>query len=122
MTMSLRLEEQPAYDPDALLDEVKDRLKLPHDAALARRLGVTPPHISKIRHRHLPVTAMLLISMQEETEMSIRDLRYLCGDFRPYTGKWVHLKPASTATTTTAPELRAATDGGTGVVKKLCIN
>jgi len=109
MMMSLRLEEQPAYNPDALLDEVRDRLQLPNDAALARRLEVTAPHISKIRHRKLAVSAMLLISMHEETQISIRDLRYICGDFRPYTGRWVHLMPATpTTATSTAPELRAA--------------
>lgn len=70
------------YDPDLLLDELRQRLGLRNDAQLSRVLEVAPPVISKIRHRRLPVGASLLIRMHEVSEISIRDLRNLMGDRR----------------------------------------
>jgi len=55
---------------------------LKNDAALSRALEVSPPVISKIRHRRLPVTASLLIRMHEVSELSIKELRLLMGDRR----------------------------------------
>lgn len=78
----LSAQEHPNYNPNRLLDELMVRLKLRNDAALARCLGTNPAVISKIRHRRLGVAAWLLVSMQEETGMSIRELRVLGGDFR----------------------------------------
>ena len=74
--------DDPAYDPDKLLNAIIERLGLKNDAALARALEVAPPVISKIRHRRLPVGASLLIRMHEVTEYSIRELRDLMGDRR----------------------------------------
>jgi hypothetical protein len=76
------LASQSSYDPNRLLDTLRDRMKLKNDAALSRALEVAPPVISKIRHRSLPVGASLLIRMHEVTELSIRDLRDLMGDRR----------------------------------------
>lgn len=76
------LASQSSYNPNNLLDTLRDRMKLKNDAALSRALEVAPPVISKIRHRTLPVGASLLIRMHEVTEMSIRDLRDLMGDRR----------------------------------------
>lgn len=73
-----------SYDPDNLLDELIDRLKLKNDAALSRILEVAPPIISKIRHRRLPVGASMLIRMHEVSQLSIRDLRDLMGDRRQH--------------------------------------
>ena len=70
------------YDPDQLLASLIGKLNLKNDAALSRALEVSPPVISKIRHRRLPVTASLLIRMHEVSDLSIRDLRYLMGDRR----------------------------------------
>ena len=50
--------------------------------ALSRALEVSPPVISKIRHRRLPVTASLLIRMHEVSALSITELRQLMGDRR----------------------------------------
>ena len=44
------------YDPDRLLATLISKLSLKNDAALSRALEVSPPVISKIRHRRLPVT------------------------------------------------------------------
>lgn len=76
------LSSQESYNPNRLLDTLRDRMKLKNDAALSRALEVAPPVISKIRHRTLPVGASLLIRMHEVTEMSIRELRDLMGDRR----------------------------------------
>jgi len=70
------------YDPNKLLDALIEKMGLKNDAALSRRLEVQPPVISKIRHRHLPVGASLLIRMHEESGLSIRELRTLMGDRR----------------------------------------
>lgn len=70
------------YNPNNLLDQLLETMRLKNDAALARVLEVAPPVISKIRHRRLPVGASLLIRMHEVSDLSIRDLRYLMGDRR----------------------------------------
>jgi plasmid maintenance system antidote protein VapI len=72
----------PEYNPNKLLDAMLDKLKLTNDAALARALEVAPPIISKIRHRHLPVNASMLIRMHEVSNMEIRELQELMGDRR----------------------------------------
>jgi len=76
------LSSQETYNPNHLLDTLRERMKLKNNAALSRALEVAPPVISKIRHRSLPVGASLLIRMHEVTQMSIRDLRDLMGDRR----------------------------------------
>ncbi|MBD8531532.1 MULTISPECIES: hypothetical protein [unclassified Massilia] len=72
------------YDPNVLIDTLLSTLKLKNDAALSRALEVAPPVISKIRHRHLPVGASMLIRMHEESGMSIKELRALMGDRRDF--------------------------------------
>jgi hypothetical protein len=86
------------YDPDQLLASLIGKLNLKNDAALSRALEVSPPVISKIRHRRLPVTASLLIRMHEVSALSITELRQLMGDRR---GKFrisdKHFKPKAVA-------------------------
>lgn len=79
MSSLLKLE---TYDPNHLLDETLKLLSLQTDVALAHRLKIAPPVLSKIRHFTLPVGATLLIRLHEETQLSIRDLRSLMGDYR----------------------------------------
>lgn len=73
---------EPTYDPNYLIDAVIEKLHLRSDAALSRRLQVSPPMISKIRHRRIPVGASMLIRMHEVTDLSIHELRVLLGDRR----------------------------------------
>jgi hypothetical protein len=83
--MSAVVQETHAIDvlnPGALLDAMIKRLNLKNDAALARKLDVAPPVISKIRHNVLAVGATILIAMHEETGMGIGELRALMGDRR----------------------------------------
>ena len=72
----------PEYTPNNLLDAISDRLHAKNDAELCRLLNVAPPLISKIRHHHLGIGPMLLISMHEESGLSIKELRMLMGDRR----------------------------------------
>ncbi len=89
-----KMQSMQRYDPDQLLASLIGRLNLKNDAALSRALEVSPPVISKIRHRRLPVTASLLIRMHEVSALSIAELRQLMGDRR---GKFrisdKHFKP-----------------------------
>jgi len=73
---------QPHYQPSNLLDTLIVTLGLKNDAALSRTLKVGPAVLSKIRNRHMPISAGLLLRMHEETDISIQDLRELMGDHR----------------------------------------
>lgn len=77
-------------DPNPLLDLVKKELRLKNDAALCRTLKCAPPMLSKIRKRKLPVSDWLLISMHEETDISIRDLKSFVYVTAPATTKISH--------------------------------
>jgi hypothetical protein len=86
------------YDPDQLLASLISKLSLKNDAALSRALEVSPPVISKIRHRRLPVTASLLIRMHEVSALSIAELRQLMGDRRDkFRISDKHFKPKAVA-------------------------
>lgn len=94
----MKMASAQRYDPDQLLASLIGKLNLKNDAALSRALEVSPPVISKIRHRRLPVTASLLIRMHEVSALSIHELRQLMGDRR---GKFrisdKHFKPKAMA-------------------------
>lgn len=70
------------YAPAHFLDWIEARLKLKNDAALARLLEVTPALLSRIRNRRMPVSASLLLSIHEMTQIAITDLRRMMGDSR----------------------------------------
>ena len=93
------------YDPDHLLASLIGKLNLKNDAALSRALEVSPPVISKIRHRRLPVTGSLLIRMHEVTNLSINELRGLLGDRRnKFRISDKHFKPRGTPSDKTAAD------------------
>ncbi len=71
------------YDPNTLLNALKEHLGLKNDSALSRALEVAPPVISNIRYGRLPVGATLLINMHEVSGIHIKQLRALMGDLRP---------------------------------------
>jgi DNA-binding transcriptional regulator YdaS (Cro superfamily) len=77
------LAELATYDPRPLLDTVTECLNVKNDAALSRALAVAPPIISKVRTGKAVVSAALLIRIHEITNISIKELRALMGDFRP---------------------------------------
>lgn len=77
--------DNPHYNPTLLLDTVMQLLRLKYDRHLALRLEVLPSQICKIRKRRLSISPAILISMHEETLLSLRELRALMGDFREHT-------------------------------------
>jgi hypothetical protein len=76
--------DNPHYDPSPLLDTLLHVLNLRNDAQLARALDLGPPSVSKVRLRRSPVTAEILLRMHEESNIPIKELRALMGDFRPH--------------------------------------
>ena len=62
---------------NALLDCLLARGQLKNDAALSRLLGVAPPVISKLRHGHLSLGALLLLTIHELFDMPVRDIKAL---------------------------------------------
>lgn len=70
------------YDPNHFIDQLATRLQAKNDAALCRQLEISPPLISKIRHKRLPIGASLLIRAHEVTGLAIAELRTLMGDRR----------------------------------------
>lgn len=80
--MNARPPSGSTYEPNKLLDDLKDILGSKNDAALSRTLEIAPPVLSKIRHHRLPVSAALLIRMHDITELSVSDLQGMMGDRR----------------------------------------
>lgn len=54
---------------------VMEHCGLQYDSALARALGATPPVISKIRRRHLPIGPALPVRILEVTDTGTSDLQ-----------------------------------------------
>jgi hypothetical protein len=77
-------DDNPHYDPETLLDTLTRILGARNDRHLAKRLDVQPSQICKVRKRRVSVASSLLISMHEETGLSIRQLRALMGDYRDH--------------------------------------
>ena len=72
------------YDPNLLLDALQQTFHLKNDAALSRFLRVHTSVISKLRCRRLQISSRMIISFHDATGMSIRQLRALMGDHRPF--------------------------------------
>jgi hypothetical protein len=77
-------DEALRYDPNRLVDALREHLGLENDAELARKLRVRPPTLSKVRNRRVAVSPALLIAMHEASGLTIRDLRWLMGDRREF--------------------------------------
>lgn len=70
------------FDPAHMLDHLRYRLRLKDDASLSRLLDVTPPMLSRVRHRKRGVCAALIIRIHEATGIRVHDLRVMMGDRR----------------------------------------
>ena len=70
------------YDPELLLNLLMDRMHLTEDTQLAQRLRMDKRLLDKIRERRLQISGSMLIQMQEETGITIAELRRLLGDRR----------------------------------------
>ena len=102
-----------------LLDYLIQMLALRNDRALAAVLEVGAPVISKIRSQRLPVSASVLLAMHEVSQVDLRTLRFLAGDFRMHTGPSAPLlKAEECAAMVESTELASmimTAEGGTGV-------
>ena len=70
------------YDPGLLLDSLLDRMHLPEDAELAKRLRMDRRLLGKIRERRLQISGSMLMQMQEATGITVAELRRILGDRR----------------------------------------
>lgn len=96
--MKLAQADNPHYNPGNLLNVLQKVLSAKNDSQLARVLEISPPVLSKIRRRSIPIAPSLLIHMHEVTNISITDLRKLAGDFRAHTGRSAHHPSAAEIT------------------------
>lgn len=80
------MDDNPHYAPENLLNMLQQMLGVKNDRQLADRIGFLPSAICKVRHRKGIVSPLMLISMQEETGLSLAVLRGLMGDYRDHTG------------------------------------
>lgn len=60
-----------------MLDEVKTRLRAKNDAALARKLGVTPGAITRLRKGNNALGPAMLVKIHDATGMAIETIRRL---------------------------------------------
>ncbi len=70
------------YDPNRLLDTLRQRLGLNNDQALAQRLCISLKALDKIRTGDLQLSATLLLCMAECAATSMEELRSIVGDRR----------------------------------------
>ena len=84
LSVRVSLLEMPEYRPDRLLDEVATHLGARTDGELAKLLNISPSTISKVRRKVTAITAGHLLSIHEESEISIKDLREMMGDKRKF--------------------------------------
>ena len=80
----MKMYASETYTPELFIDRLIRRLGLRSSSALARKVGLSPSVISKVRHRRLAVSGEILLKIHEETEIPIRELRHMMGDTRPY--------------------------------------
>ena len=80
----MKMYASETYTPELFIDRLISRLGLRSSSALARKVGLSPSVISKVRHRRLAVSGEILLKIHEETEIPIRELRHMMGDTRPY--------------------------------------
>lgn len=74
--------ELGSYDPHPLLNAIRFAVSAKSDNDLAKALGITQGAMSKIRNKHKPVSAEVLLRMHDISGLSIRHMRTLMGDTR----------------------------------------
>lgn len=73
------LSNDPNYTPGRLLDSLIGRFMLRNDLALARKLHLPHPCVSRVRHRKLALSAAIFLRIHEVTGIPIAELRDLAG-------------------------------------------
>ncbi|TWI50354.1 hypothetical protein IP92_01583 [Pseudoduganella flava] len=70
------------FAPDKLLDRLSQELRVRSDKQLAKALGLSADVLCQLRRRRIPVTATMLMQMQEVSGVPVDTLRALMGDRR----------------------------------------
>jgi transcriptional regulator with XRE-family HTH domain len=84
MKLPSPLYELESYDPVPLLNAISQAISVKSDNALAKALGITQGAMSKIRNKHKPISAEVLLRMHDISGLSIRYMRTLMGDHRRF--------------------------------------
>lgn len=66
--------------PYHLFDVIKADYGLKNDAALAKQLGVKPPHISKVRNGALHCTDTMVLRLHERLGVPVTRIRRLLAE------------------------------------------
>ena len=62
---------------DHLIDYLRREYNLPTDAALAERLEISPPVISKLRNRHIGLSPSIILRIHEAFDMPIAKIKQI---------------------------------------------
>jgi transcriptional regulator with XRE-family HTH domain len=81
----------PGYSPDTLLNYCQLVVGVPSDMQLAKRMGITPPALSKVRHRRVGISSDLLLALHDVTGESLAELKRIAG-----IPKFIPFKPLHT--------------------------
>lgn len=73
------VEQNEGYNPDRLLDEIKDKLNTRLDFRLAMALGVSANAISKIRMQKFSISSTLVLKIYFLTGWQIEEILLLAG-------------------------------------------
>ena len=65
-----------------ILDLVIEMLKLKNDAALSRELGVTPPHLCKVRNGKQSFSAEMIIAIHERTGLKTQVMKEMLREMK----------------------------------------
>jgi len=79
---AVALKNEKTFDPNRLLNVLKENLHLPDDKALCQELNIAPGVMQHIRSRKIPLSGLLLLRMAEVGNQDVGDLRHLMGDRR----------------------------------------
>lgn len=69
----------PSYKPNNLIDYLIEENGLKSDVNLVRRIDMTAPYISKVRHMKLPISNGFLVRAHLAFGVPIRDMICMAG-------------------------------------------
>lgn len=71
----LKFTREPDYEPNKLLNYLRDTLGVKNDAQLALKLELQPTQIAKMRAKTDPISAVLLVRASEMLDMPTKELK-----------------------------------------------
>lgn len=67
------------YDPERLLQWLKERLNLKRDKELAKLAGFPASAVSRVRNRRLGLTSGMILGIHEATDIPIAEIKEAAG-------------------------------------------